>query len=130
VREAVEALNQGDVDAYLGAFAPLCRRWVTGVDEPLDHAVVGDTLRSMVDAFDGFALHEEALFEGADGLVCARWRLEGTHTRDFLGLAASGRAVSVRTCEFYEVGEDGIADTWVYGDPAELFRQITAEAAS
>lgn len=73
---------------------------------------------------DRFRLEEEALF-GAGDLVCARWRLRGTHTGDYLGIAATGRAIDVETCEVYQFDEGKVVATWTYGDPAQLFRQIT-----
>jgi len=39
VRRAVDALNLGDVEGYMAALAPTCRRWVIGFDAPLSGRV-------------------------------------------------------------------------------------------
>jgi predicted ester cyclase len=124
VRAAVAALNSGDIDGYLKAFHPLCRRWIVGFEQPLSLPDIDENLRHLSAAFHPLTLDTESLF-GADGKVCARWRLRGTHTHDFLGHAATGQHIDVRTCEVYEFAGATVRDVWTYGDPMDLFRQIS-----
>jgi hypothetical protein len=127
IRSAVSALNGGDIDGYLGFFDPGCRRWVIGFDEPLSLGQVGDGLRDLVAAFDPLHLGSDALF-GDGGLVCARWRLRGTHVGEYLGVAATNRDIDVEQCEIYRVESGVVLESWVYIDPGELFRQIAPSA--
>jgi len=128
IRAAVRALNGGDVDGHLRAFTPTSLRWVPGIEEPFPTSVVAQNINALRDAFTGFHLHEDLLF-GDGRHVCARWRMVGTHTGEYFGIAASGRAISVEHCEIYEFDRDEgglVATTWSYGDPAALFHQIGA----
>jgi hypothetical protein len=88
VRAAVAALNDGDTAGYLSYFEPSCKRWVAGIVDPLELDVMKENLISLAAAFDPLKLIEEALFGDGD-LVCARWRLVGTHVADYLGVAAT-----------------------------------------
>ena len=87
IRSAVAAMNAGDVDGYITHFAPTCERWVSGLDQPVSLYDVAESLRQLVRAFSPLQLDEELLIsEGA--FVCARWRLRGTQTADYVGLTA------------------------------------------
>jgi hypothetical protein len=127
VRLAVSALNDGDVDGYLESFDPSCQRWVAGFAQPLTLTDVGDGLRQLRAAFDGFHLDEDLLF-GDARFACARWRMRGLHVNDYLGCAPTRHSIDVETCEVYEIGGDRVVTTWVYGDLlGQLVRQIGGE---
>jgi hypothetical protein len=123
VRAAVDALNCGDIEGYETHFAPTCRRWTLGAGDPVSPAEVGVVLRDLHRAFRGFRLEEELLL-GCGSHVVARWRSTGVHEADFAGIAATGRAISVQTCEIYELDGDLVVATWSYGDPADLAQQL------
>jgi predicted ester cyclase len=126
IRSAVAALNDGDVDGYLGHFDPSSPRWVAGLAEPLTLSDIRDNLFQFQAAFEGLHLHEDLLF-GHERFCCARWQMQGVHVDDYLGFAPTGRAIKVETCEIYELGHELVITTWTYGDIGQLFRQITAE---
>jgi hypothetical protein len=47
---------------------------------------------------------------------------------DYLGCSPTGRAIDVATCEVYEIGDDLVVTTWVYGDLlGQLVQQIATE---
>jgi ketosteroid isomerase-like protein len=123
IRSAVAALNRGDLEGYLGHFAPDCPRWIPGGTEPLSLAEVGDNLRQLHAGLDDLTLHEDLLF-GDETHACARWRLTGRHVRTCYGLAPTGRSLDVPTCEVYELRGGVVTASWVYGDPADLFVQL------
>src|SRR5689334_19237265 len=85
VRNVVRALNAGDVDGYLSGFTDDCPRWIPGTAEPVPLSVIAENSRQLLDAFEGFQLHEVGIF-GVDSFVCAHWRLTGTHTGEYLGI--------------------------------------------
>jgi steroid delta-isomerase-like uncharacterized protein len=125
VRAAAAAFTRGDVDGYFRDFDTECVRWIIGFESGLGLDDVRGPLVEMFGAFHDLELSAEALF-GQDETVCARWRIRGTHTADFLGVPASGREVDVRTCEIYQFSEGMIREVWVYGDPLGMLRQIEA----
>jgi steroid delta-isomerase-like uncharacterized protein len=125
VRAAVDALNRGDVATYESAFAANCERWMLGVATPMTSAEVATTLRDLHRAFREFRLEEELLF-GCGDRVVARWRATGVHQGEFAGIAPTGRAISVETCEIYELTDGRVTATWSYGDPLDLARQLGA----
>ena len=130
VRSAVTALNAGDVDGYLGFFDPSCERWIAGFAQPLTLTEVGDGLRGLRAALEGLSLGEDLLF-GDDRFVCARWRMRGVHASDYLGVAPTRRPIDVETCEVYEIRDDVVVTSWVYGDLlGQLIRQIDTASES
>jgi predicted ester cyclase len=123
VRAAVAALNDGDIQGYLGSFDPSCLRWVAGLDQPLSLTDVNNGLDQLVTAFEDLHLHEDLLF-GDRQFACARWRMSGRHVKEYLGFAASGKSIDVETCELYETRRNQFVTIWTYGDLGQLFRQI------
>jgi hypothetical protein len=123
VRSAVAALNDGDIDGYLGYFAPSCQRWVAGFEQPLGLNDVGAGLRQLHAAFEGLYLAEDLQF-GDERFACARWRMRGVHACDYLGFSPTGVSIDVGTCEVYEIGGDLVVTSWVYGD---LLGQLVAQ---
>ena len=124
LRAAVGALNSGDREGYLQAFTPTSVRWVP--EQPFPLIDIAENIEQLLSAFTGFLLREDLLF-GAGHHVCARWRMLGTHTGEYLGIAAPGRAISVEQCEVYEFDADEggrVTNTWSYGDPSALFSQL------
>jgi predicted ester cyclase len=128
LRAAVGALNAGDAQGYLRAFTPTSLRWVPGIERPFPLVDIAENVDQLLSAFTGFVLDEELLF-GDGRHVCARWRMRGTHTGEYLGIAATGRVISVDQCEVYEFDADAdrggrVTNTWSYGDPMALFSQL------
>lgn len=124
IRRAVAALNDGDIDSYLGGFAPECLRWVSGLDVAFTVTDIRDNLGQLFAAFDELHLDEDLLF-GGDGHVCARWTLRGLHSGDYGGIEPTGRRIAVETCEVYTFTGDEITECHVYGEPMNLFNQLS-----
>ena len=127
VRSAVAALNDGDVDGYLGHFHPDGIRWAVGIAQPMTLADIRLNLRQLHSAFEGLHLHEDLLF-GDERFACARWRLQGVHVNDYFGVAPTQQSIDFETCEVYEIESEVVLTTWVYGDYGQLFRQIASVA--
>ena len=123
VRRAVAALNGGDVEGYLDAFAPECLRWVGGLGLALTVSDIRDNLEQLFAAFDELHLDEDLLF-GGDGHVCARWTLRGIHTGEYGGIAPTNREIAVETCEVYTFTGDKVTVSFVYGETMSLFNQL------
>jgi predicted ester cyclase len=125
VRSAVAALNQGDIDGYFRRIDPSCKRWVAGLEHPLSVTDIRGSVDQLHEAFADLYLHEDLLF-GTEQFVCARWRMQGIHVKDYMGIAARRRKIDLQTCEIYSFGGDLVSTVWSYGDSTQLFRQIGA----
>jgi SnoaL-like polyketide cyclase len=124
---AVQALNDGDLDRYLGHFDTSCERRIVGSEQPLTLADVEAGFRELAAAFESLRLDEDLLF-GDERFACARWRMRGVHVRHYLGVAPTGRSIDVETCEVYEFAAGFVVTSWVYGDLlGQLVRQIASD---
>ena len=68
-------------------------------------------------------------FSVEDQIVCddkavARWRFTGTHRGEFLGIAATGRAVTLTGIDIFEFAGGKIVQGWVETNVAGLLRQL------
>lgn len=57
--------------------------------------------------------------------VFALVQMTGIHNGDFMGVPATGRAVSVTLCDFFRVGDDHVVEHWGVMDSAGLMHQLT-----
>lgn len=77
------------------------------------------------DAFDFTFTVEDVLAE--DDRVCARWTWNATHTGEFLGIPATGRAVSMTGMTLFRFDDHGKAiEIWWQHDQLGLLQQIGA----
>jgi predicted ester cyclase len=58
--------------------------------------------------------------------VFALVRLIGTHEGDFMGIAPTGRPISVDLCDFFRVENGMVLEHWGVMDSAGLMQQLTA----
>jgi steroid delta-isomerase-like uncharacterized protein len=75
-------------------------------------------------AFPDLQAHIEDIF-AADDKVAVRLRFRGTHSGEFLGFAATGRAIEYVSHEFYRIADGLIAEEWICSDMATLLRQLS-----
>jgi steroid delta-isomerase-like uncharacterized protein len=61
---------------------------------------------------------------GTGDRVAVRLTIRGTHTGEFVGIPATGRAVEYTSIELYRVSGDLIAEEWICSDMLTLMRQI------
>lgn len=100
--------------------------------EYLDHSPVGGVadrsgvrpkLEALRAGFPDVTFTLEAIISEGD-IVAARWYWTGTHTGPFMGLAPTGRRVSVRGMDFYRVANCQIVEHWEVVDQAGLMAQL------
>ena len=58
--------------------------------------------------------------------VVTRWRLEGTHNGPLMGIAPSGRRISIEGIRIDRVENGKIAESWMQMDTMSLLEQIGA----
>ena len=122
IRSAVDAFNLGDLDGYLSHFAPSCRRWVAGFEDPLSLVEVGGNMRQLVAAFEPLRLYELLLMTQSD-FVCVRWQ-RLVAPSGLTTLASPLVAVtSTSPSPGYTRSPMGVSDVWTYQDPGKCSRQ-------
>ncbi|OIJ99140.1 ester cyclase [Streptomyces colonosanans] len=76
-------------------------------------------------AFDFTYRLDEVIAQG--DRVCALWTWNATHKGEFLGIASTGRDVTMSGMTLFRFGEDGkIAETWWQHDQLGLMEQLGA----
>lgn len=63
-----------------------------------------------------------------DDKVVVRWRLIGTHKRNFRGIAPSGRSITLKGIAIYRVEHGQLMERWVVSDLHGLLEEIGAFA--
>jgi steroid delta-isomerase-like uncharacterized protein len=92
-------------------------------------AVRDNFVRPFITGFPG-NVHAIRNLAHAKNLVAVEWSFEAVHTGTFAGTPATGKAVQVPGCSFYEydLGTRTIPAGRIYFDVATLLRQIGAGA--
>jgi len=75
--------------------------------------------RAVHAAFSSIEVELEELVIDRDRIAW-RWRLSGTHTGAFAGVAATGRRVTLRGVNFQRVESGRVAEHWTLADLAGL----------
>jgi steroid delta-isomerase-like uncharacterized protein len=125
IRRWVEAWNAQDLDAAEELLAPEFLRHDANlpavVGPQAERQYIADTLAAFPD------LHFEIEQLIADGdLVAARYLVQGTHRGEFLGIAGTGRSVSIQAVESYRLAGGKLAEQWVVMDALGLLQQLGA----
>ena len=124
VRAGFEAFNAGDADACMALTAADLVMHLAETPEPRHGQEEWRRgFELMRHAFPDLRAHVEDIVAARDK-VAVRVRFRGTHSGDFLGIPATGRAVEYVSHEFYRVADGLIAEEWICSDMATLFRQI------
>ena len=56
--------------------------------------------------------------------VVLRWRIEGTHTGEFLGVAPTNRKISLDVTEIFRIADGQLAEAWDQYDRLGLMQQL------
>ena len=119
-----DAVNRHDIDALDHLLAP----------EVVDHEVpdeLGQGLKGVKQFMASYLaafpdIHFEALDTIAEGnVVCARARVTGTHTGEFLGIPATNKMVDIEISDWVRFDDQAKAvEHWGYTDNLELLQQL------
>ena len=127
VERLLTAFTEGDLDTAEEVLAPE----FVNHDPPGLPGVGGDragvltAIRYLHSAFaDARAEPVTILAEGDK--VAVHDRLRGTHRGDFLGIAATGRDVSVDFIHIFRVADGRIVERWGVADTSTLLQQLGA----
>lgn len=120
-----DGFNQADMAVVYDSFVDNYVRHGFGVASmgSLEEHVAD--LRSRHEAFDDarFEIHQMV----AEGdTVAVRYTFHGTHTGEFLGIAATGRAVNRPSTAFFKVADGKVVEGNIVSDGGGLLAQLTA----
>lgn len=125
------AINRGDLLAAEEMIAP---RYIPhNPRSPLAGQVVGpelvkDVISTMRSAFPDLEQTIEDLIAEGDQVV-VRSTFRGTHQGSFMGIAATGRHMSMGAVEIFRLEDGRCAEHWIYADDLGLLQQLGALAA-
>jgi steroid delta-isomerase-like uncharacterized protein len=66
---------------------------------------------------------------GAGDRVCVRWTGHGVHNAELMGLAPTGRAISVDAITVLRIADGKIVENWTVWDALALLQQVGAVGA-
>jgi steroid delta-isomerase-like uncharacterized protein len=125
IRAGFDDFNAGDLDACMARATPDLVMNLAEAREPM-HGI--ETWRQGAElikrAFPDLEAHVEDIFAAGDR-VAVRLTFRGTHSGEFLGVAATGRTVEYVSHEFYRVVNGLVVEEWICSDMATLMRQIS-----
>jgi steroid delta-isomerase-like uncharacterized protein len=125
LRAGLEAFNSGDADECVALMAPDFVINLAELPEPQHGREVWQQgFELMRRAFPDLKARIEDIVAAQDK-VAVRLRFRGTHSGEFLGIPATGRAIEYVSHEFYRIADGLIAEEWICSDLATLLRQIS-----
>ncbi len=125
VRAALDAFNAGDADECMALAAPdLIMNLAELPEARRGLQVWRQGFEMMKHGFPDLQAHIEDIIAAGDK-VAVRLRFRGTHSGEFLGIPATGRAIEYISHEFYRVADGLIAEEWICSDMASLLRQLS-----
>jgi steroid delta-isomerase-like uncharacterized protein len=100
----------------------VCHDTIEGV---LDLEANKQLISTMQSSFSNW---KTELFEcfGEGELVALRWKIDGTHEKDFLGVAATGKPCSFEGISLFRCEDGKIAEEWDQYDALGLLQQLGA----
>jgi steroid delta-isomerase-like uncharacterized protein len=125
VRSAFDAFNEGDIDACVARLSPDFVMNLAGLPAMHGPAAWRQGVEVIKHGFPDLHAHIDDIIAGGDQ-VALRLTFRGTHQGEFLGIAATGRAVEYVSHEFYRIAEGLFAEEWICSDMATLHGQLTA----
>jgi predicted ester cyclase len=124
LNQAIERWNAGDLDGYLGLYDPSVRLHGYTPDA-LDRTEVAHFYAGIFAAFPGCSLTVHETFAGGDRLVC-RFTLAGRHDGPFLGVAATGRDITLPGITILHFRDGRCVERWSCADMLGVLIQVGA----
>ena len=125
VRRWFQAFNDRDLQAEAAARAADFIAHVPGMPDPLDGQGWQQFIATFVGGFPDMHLAVEDVVAAGDR-VAVRWTFHGTHRGEFLGIAPTGKQVTMSAVEINRVEAGKVAEHWVELDRFGLLKQLGA----
>ena len=118
-----EAWNKKNVNILDELMAPNYARYLPGQDKPLDREGQKKRIAGFHTAMPDLTFHIEDLFAEGDRVVF-RLIIRGTHQGAFLGVAPTGKELTVTAIDIARLENGKIVDHWGQMDMLGLMRQL------
>jgi steroid delta-isomerase-like uncharacterized protein len=125
IRRWVEAWNAQDLDAAEELLEPEFVRHDANLPDVVGPQAERQLIAGNLAAFPDLHFEIEQLIAEGD-LVAARYRVQGTHQGEFLGIPGTGRPVIIQAVESYRLTDGKLAEQWVVMDALGLLQQLGA----
>lgn len=123
VRRWFQAFNDGDMTAEAAVRAPEFLAHVAGLAGPLDGAGWQQFIAAFLTGFPDLRLTIDDLLAEGDR-VAVRWTLHGTQLGAFMGIAPTGKPVTISAIEINRISDGHVAEHWVVLDQLGLLQQL------
>lgn len=123
LRSTFDAFNEGDLETCMARMESDFIINLAGVPPMHGQETWRQGVEVMRQGFPDMRARIEDIF-GSDDRVAVRLTFHGTHTGEFQGFPATGRAVSYTSNEIYRVVNGVIAEEWICSDMAGLMAQL------
>jgi C-1 hydroxylase len=123
VRKFIEATNKHDLSIINDLVAP------NYVNRTKEYAIKGaiEATEMLFKGVPDFHVTIEDLIAEGDK-VCARLKITGTHTGEYLGLAPTDKKITVRVVDIWRIVDGKLVEGWTdfnfYRDDLDLYRQL------
>lgn len=117
-----------DLDALDDLLSPTFARHVAASLPPLDRTAQRTRLEGFREAFPDVTIEVEDVV-AEDDRIAFRSTMRGTHLGEFLGIAPTGRTITVGLVDIVRVEEGRFAEQWGGPDLFDLVRQLEGEEA-
>lgn len=136
IRETAPRRSAKDVVAAMGAaeltssdelrkvLHPQFECWLGAATEPLDREGYIESLVSLRRGFPDVSYEVPATPVGEGHRVATTFRVTGTHTGDYLGLAPTGARIDVGGLSMFEVEDGRVRRMWSAFDTLAMTRQL------
>ena len=118
-----EAWTKRNVNILDELMAPHYARYLPGLDKPLDREAQKQRLAGFFTAMPNLVFIVDDLFAEEDRVVF-RITIQGTHEGPFLGVAPTGKQLTVTAIDIARLENGKIVDHWGQMDMAGLMRQL------
>ena len=118
-----EAWIKRNVNILDELMAPNYARYLPGLDKPLGKEAQKQRLAGFFTAMPDLAFTLDDLFAEGDRVVF-RVTIQGTHEGTFLGVAPTGKQLTVTAIDIARLENGKIVDHWGQMDMAGLMRQL------
>ncbi len=126
LRRYQAAWSAGDTEALREMLHPECMNYhlVSGEARPLEFEI--EACKLWHAAFSDVDVQiQQLLAEGKQ--VVVHWLLVSTHTREFMGIAATGKQVRIPGMEINRIVNGRIAEIWRLSDTMSVMEQLGAD---
>jgi len=118
-----EVLNKGNLNAVDRYYAPNCIDHTAPPGTPPGVDGIKQLLTVTLSAFSDIQVTIEDIVAEDDKIV-SRFTIQGTHTGEFMGIAPTGREITVMQISIDRIADGKIVEHWGLADQMALMQQL------